>query len=305
MYLICISTKAEVLSLVPILNPTRKERAVVLDPEQPLHVYEVKGGVPPSYLDLEGLLGVWPEADYTYLFFTAPADTTLRSFFREHPEFRLTRHYQLDYGQWQQIAPQEPLVIDRFKIITKQQQVQLAPGEILLWIDPGVIFGSGLHPTTRSCLRALLTLYRENKPSKVLDLGTGTGILAIAAAKLGAASVEALDLNPMAIATAAANCRRNGVAGRVRLRKADAHQHLPAAELVCVNIHFDFLETFFKGTKLCRYRWAIVGGFLIQKLQEVVELLPTCAELKEPKVEETGWVTLILEIDRQRMRPND
>ena len=93
------------------------QRAKVLEPEQPLYVYELKGGIPPPCLRLEGLLGVWPEADYTYLFFTSPADTALKSFLRQHPEFHLTRHYQLPYGQWQQLAMREPLTVDRFKVI--------------------------------------------------------------------------------------------------------------------------------------------------------------------------------------------
>lgn len=272
----------------------------MLDPEQPLYVYELKGGVPPAFLDLEGLLGVWPEADYTYLFFTSPAEAALQSFFREHPEFSLSHHYRLPYGQWQQVAAREPLTVDRFKIITRQRKVELLPGEILLQIDPGVIFGSGLHPTTRGCLRALSLLYSEVSPTEVLDLGTGTGILAIAAAKLGAKRVEALDLNPMAISTAATNCERNEVNDIVHLVKGDARDHLPEAELLCVNIHFDFLEIIFHGSGLCSYRWAIISGFLKEKLARVRSLLPSCAVLKEPPLEEKGWMTLILEIEGSR-----
>ena len=272
----------------------------MLDPEQTLYVYELKGGVPPAYLDLDGLLGVWPEADYTYLFFTSPAEAILESFFQQHPEFSLTRHYKMPYGQWQQLAAQEPLIIDRFSIITRQQSVELMPGDILLWIDPGVIFGSGLHPTTRGCLRALSQLYVEARPVRVLDLGTGTGILAIAAAKLGAEQVEALDLNPMAISTAAANCERNGVSDVVRLIRGDARDHLPDAELLCVNIHFDFLEVFTGGPVLCNYRWAIIGGFLKEKLARVRELLPSCAKVKEPVLEEKGWITLIVEMEASK-----
>jgi ribosomal protein L11 methyltransferase len=269
----------------------------MIDPEQTLYVYELKGGVPPAFLDLEGLLGVWPEADYTYLFFTSSAEAILESFFQQHPEFCLTRHYQMPYGQWQQLAAQEPLTIDRFSIITRQKSVELMPGEILLWIDPGVIFGSGLHPTTRGCLRALSQLYAEVRPVSVLDLGTGTGILAIAAAKLGAEQVEALDLNPMAISTAAANCERNEVRDVVRLIRGDARDHLPDAELLCVNIHFDFLEVFFEGSVLCNYRWAIISGFLKEKLARIRQLLPSCVKVKEPVLEEKGWITLIVEIE--------
>jgi len=275
--------------------------AEVLDPEQLLYVYELKGGVPPAFLNLEGLLGVWPEADYTYLFFTSPADNALRSFFRQHPEYSLTRHYRLPYGQWQQLAVQEPLVIDRFKIITRKQSVTLSAGEILLWIDPGVMFGSGLHPTTRGCLRALSYLYSQVTPFTVLDLGTGTGILAIAAAKLGAGQVDAVDLNPLAISTAAANCERNGVKDVVRLIRGDARDELPEAELLCVNIHFDFLEAFLRSSAVCRYRWAIVGGFLKEKLPEVRVLLPSCTVVKKPVLLQKGWVTLLLEIEKEKV----
>lgn len=268
----------------------------MLDAEQLLYVYELKGGVPPPFLDLKGLLGVWPEADYTYLFFINPADTTLKSFFREHPEYSLTRHYRLPYGQWQQLVVQEPLVVDRFKIITSKKSVELLAGEILLWIDPGVIFGSGLHPTTRGCLRALSNLYSQAPPFTVLDLGTGTGILAIAAAKLGAGQVDAVDLNPMAISTAAANCERNGVKDVVTLIQGDARGKLPEAELLCVNIHFDFLESFLGSSAVCTYRWSIVGGFLKEKLPEVRALLPSCVSLREPVLQENGWITLILDI---------
>ena len=268
----------------------------MLDPEQPLYVYELKGGVPLAYLDLDGLLGVWPEAEYTYLFFTVPADAELESFLRDHSGFQLTRRYQMPYGHWQQLAAQEPIIVDRFRIITRPQQIHLSKQEILLRIDSGVIFGSGLHPTTRGCLRALSVVFSETIPSTVLDLGTGSGILAIAAAKLGAERVEALDLNPMAISTAASNCRRNEVESTVRLRRADARESLPDAELLCVNIHFDFLQDFLKSPDLFRYQWTIIGGFLKEKLAVVRELLPSRVQVKEPEIEERGWMTLILEL---------
>jgi ribosomal protein L11 methyltransferase len=268
----------------------------MLGPEQSLYVYELRGGVVPAYVELDGLLGIWPEADYTYLFFTSPADDILQAFLAEHPQFNLTHHYRLSYGQWQQLAVHEPIVLDRFKIITRQQAVDLSPGEILLHIDPGVMFGSGLHPTTRGCLRALSLLYSETKPSRVLDLGTGTGILAVAAAKLGAREVDALDLNPMAISTAAVNCDLNEVGEIVRLLRGDAREQLARADLLCVNIHFDFLETFLSGSTLYNFRWAIMSGFLKEKLVRVRNLLPSSVVVKEPVIEEEGWITLTLEI---------
>jgi ribosomal protein L11 methyltransferase len=270
----------------------------MLQPDQPIYVYELRGGIPPAFLDLEGLLGIWPEADYTYLFFTAPADAALEVFFQGHPEFSLASRYRMLYGEWQQLAGEEPLVIDRFKIITKYQPIDLDPEEFLLWIDPGVIFGSGLHPTTRGCLRALSLLYSGGGPARVLDLGTGSGILAIAAAQLGAKQVEAVDLNPMAVSTARSNCERNGVADRVVVRMANARECLPAADLLCVNIHFEFLQSFLGGSELCRYRWAVIGGFLKEKLKSVMALLPPCVRFKDKVIEESGWITLTVQMDR-------
>jgi ribosomal protein L11 methyltransferase len=81
------------------------------------------------------------------------------------------------------------------------------PGDVVLYLDPGMAFGTGLHPTTQLCLRLLERYARPGL--SVLDLGTGSGILAIAAAKLGAGPVLALDNDPVAVAVAAENIGLN------------------------------------------------------------------------------------------------
>src|ERR1051326_5781735 len=88
---------------------------------------------------------------------------------------------------------------------TKPKKTQ---AEVVL--DPGLSFGTGQHPTTRFCLEQIVAFHSPNKPQSFLDLGTGSGILAIAAAKLGYRPVLALDVDPQAIRTARANARRNG-----------------------------------------------------------------------------------------------
>lgn len=90
-------------------------------------------------------------------------------------------------------------------------------GSIELIVDAARAFGSGSHATTALCLRALQGETRRRRPGRVLDLGCGSGILAMAAAKLvPAARVVAVDLDPVSVATAAENTRLNGTATRIR-----------------------------------------------------------------------------------------
>jgi ribosomal protein L11 methyltransferase len=92
------------------------------------------------------------------------------------------------------------------------------PDDVVVAMDPGMAFGTGLHPTTRLCLAALdrLADRRSLAGTRVLDVGCGSGILAIAAVRLGAASALGVDTDPIAIESTVANARRNRIARRIR-----------------------------------------------------------------------------------------
>jgi ribosomal protein L11 methyltransferase len=94
----------------------------------------------------------------------------------------------------------------------------LVSGDVLVSVDPGMAFGTAEHPTTRGCLRALEGLVAEG--ARVADVGTGSGILAIAAVLLGARGVVALESDPWATATALRNARENAVGDKVDVREA-------------------------------------------------------------------------------------
>lgn len=96
-----------------------------------------------------------------------------------------------------------------------------ADGEVVVELDPGMAFGTGLHPTTRSCLVLLEETLQPG--DRVLDVGTGSGILALAALKLGAAHVLAMDVSEVAVAATRANAEANGVAERLDVRHATLH----------------------------------------------------------------------------------
>jgi ribosomal protein L11 methyltransferase len=97
----------------------------------------------------------------------------------------------------------------RTVIVPSWQEYVPRPDDIVLRLDPGMAFGTGLHPSTRLCIAALEEHVRPG--DAVLDLGTGSGVLAIAAYKLGAVSVLATDIDPIAVDVARENALRNGI----------------------------------------------------------------------------------------------
>jgi ribosomal protein L11 methyltransferase len=118
----------------------------------------------------------------------------------------------------------EQLVGRRFSVRGTHLTGPSAAGRVTLTLDAGVAFGSGEHGSTRGCLRAFEKLaYR--RPRRILDIGTGSGILAMAAAKLLHRKVLATDIEPWSVGVAARNARANGVGGLVRARLADGWSH--------------------------------------------------------------------------------
>jgi ribosomal protein L11 methyltransferase len=116
-------------------------------------------------------------------------------------------------------------------------------GQSVIVLDPGLSFGTGHHPTTAFCLEQLVARRRPRERQSFLDVGFGSGILAIAAAKLGYAPIEALDTDPEAVRVATANARRNRVRIRFRLQDAARLPLSPARKhlVVCANLSADLL----------------------------------------------------------------
>lgn len=124
-------------------------------------------------------------------------------------------------------------------------------------IDPGRAFGTGAHPTTRLCLELLADLPR----GKLLDVGTGSGVIAIGGAKLGFAPVVGVDLDPQALVAARENALVNGV--ELELHTLDARNaELPQAEVAVANIALDAVEAL--GPRL-RATLAVTSGYLVSE----------------------------------------
>jgi len=112
------------------------------------------------------------------------------------------------------------------------------PGDVVLALDPGMAFGTGLHPSTRLCLAALEAAGERGElgTARVLDLGCGSGILSIVAARLGASEVLGLDIDPIAIEATLANAKRNRLVRRIRARAGSLPTGEPPFDVVVANL---------------------------------------------------------------------
>jgi ribosomal protein L11 methyltransferase len=120
-------------------------------------------------------------------------------------------------GKWADAWKEHYLAqrIGRVVIVPSWAREPLADGEVAITLDPGMAFGTGLHPTTRACLVLLQAV--EPMPATVLDVGCGSGILALAALRLGASRAVGIDTDPLAVVAARENAERNGLGDRLEV----------------------------------------------------------------------------------------
>ena len=188
-------------------------------------------------------------------------------------------YHAMDIGKRLAIVPGwEEHDTDRIKII----------------MDPGMAFGTGTHETTSLCLETLDSLVKGGE--RVLDIGTGSGILAIAALKLGAGSAEGVDIDPMCVRTAGENAARNGVADRFKVLvgdlsdKASGQYNIITANIVAAAIlslapHVPVLMA-----PDARF---IASGIIDERKDEVLAGLRAAGLAPVEVKEKRGWVCII------------
>lgn len=139
-------------------------------------------------------------------------------------------------------------------------------GRIDIVLDPGMAFGTGQHATTRLCLEAIERICDTEQPASVLDMGAGSGLLAIAAAKLGAADILAIDNDPLAVAACITNARINDVTLQARL---DDTPPAGPFDLVVANILAGPLIDMAVPLAACTGRQLVLSGLLTTQLGDV------------------------------------
>jgi len=206
----------------------------------------------------------------------------------------------IDEADWAEAwkANYQPVRVGR-RLLVKPAWLEatVAPEDVLIELDPGMAFGTGTHPSTQLCLMAAEDLVGPQQ--RVLDLGCGSGILAIAAARLGAREVLALDVDPVAVRVARENARANGVGARVTVRQGsleDALREGRRFDLVLVNIlakvivemcHHGLAETVQPGGTL------VAAGIIEDQADEVAGALEKAGLPVEARRPSGDWVALV------------
>lgn len=200
----------------------------------------------------------------------------------------------------------EQLVGRRFAIRGTHVTAKPTPGRITLRLDAGVAFGSGEHGSTRGCLRALERV-AARRPWRILDLGTGSGVLAMAAARLLHRRVLATDIERWSVRTAAENVQLNGLRNRVRCELGNGWRYPP----VRAGAPYDLVFANILARPLCLMAGdlarrlkpggtAILAGLLSRQAQMVLAAHRRHGLHLRVRLSEGDWTTLVL--SRQPLR---
>ena len=190
----------------------------------------------------------------------------------QYKPFRLGRHFVVK-PTWEHYAPQE--------------------GDQILEIDPGMAFGTGTHETTGMCV-ALAEQYVKQGDS-VIDVGTGTGILALAAAYMGAKDVLAIDIDPVAVRVAEDNIRLNGMEKVVRAKTGDLLDHVDeVADVVIANIIADVICMMAAPVRahIKEGGYFICSGIARERKDEVIDALNAAGYAKLDIRDQGEWTAI-------------
>ena len=268
-------------------------------PYDDLYIYHLNGRLASrDNIPQNHFIGNWEEDGFSFLFFSQPAFEDIQNLLQSQPQLTYIDSYHMPYEQWQG-ASSTSFDHGAFQIIAPWENHDNDRSEKhVLIIDPGLVFGTGTHPTTRDCLDAVQLACRRHSPYSALDLGTGTGILALAAARLGCPLNLAVDLNLLAAATAARNVQFNGLEKQIAVVQGYAEDFIDRpADLVMANVHYEVMRKLIRSKGFRTKQCFILSGLLRSEAKQVkVELERMPAKILKSWTHEGIWHTFYGEL---------
>jgi ribosomal protein L11 methyltransferase len=199
------------------------------------------------------------------------------------------------------LAGLTPVTAGRFVVHGAHDRARIAPNRVGIEIEAALAFGTGHHGSTRGCLLVLDRMLKARRPRRILDVGTGTGVLAIAAARTLRAGVLASDIDPQAVTTARANARVNRVCAKVHVIHAAGLNHRSfrlrgGYDLVFANILLNPLRRLARplARVLASGGRVVLAGLLPQHGNAACAAYRTQGLALDRWIAVDGWVTLVL-----------
>lgn len=269
----------------------------MIPPDTLLYIYEIRGDAhhdshspPPSYI------GLWNEDDFVYLFFTKEEDEFVHDVMCHGRCDAISRH-EMRYEDWQTGLPASGITLAGIHFV-RQDHPAPPPGAVVL--DPSVVFGDGNHPTTLGCLAYMRDLVGSHKIETMLDLGTGTGILALAGATMGIERIVAVDKNLLAVSTARENVEANALSSIISVREGEARLYIDKPfDLVAANLPFHVLRDLVPLKEVTFHRYWIVSGINEQQAGLLQGLFLDQGYRLVDKRTDAPWVTFLVVNERR------
>ncbi|MGM0402499.1 MAG: 50S ribosomal protein L11 methyltransferase [Thermodesulfobacteriota bacterium] len=263
-------------------------------PYENLYIYYINGKVP-NGRDVfgGGFIGNWQESDSSFLFFSAPADEAVASLVAEKDGLTLKDRFFMPYEDWIG-GTLQAFSAAGIRVVPPWLAPKEKTDRSLILLDPGVVFGSGTHATTRDCLRALAAVFSNIDVTRTIDLGCGTGLLSLASARMGSAHVLAIDKNYLAAETTRDNIFRNNLQDRVLAVHGCAEDFVAMeADLLVANIHYDVMKRLIRAPGFLKKKWFILSGLLrTHTIRIEDDLRHHGAEIGRKWSEDGVWYTL-------------
>lgn len=269
-------------------------------PDSTLYIYYIDGKISPQQsFPPDIFLGNWEEDGFSFLFFRNPVREFVEEIIKANPTLNLLDTYEMTYEQWQG-GKIEPIRIGRFLLAPPWVGTEPEADANTIILDPGVVFGNGTHPTTQNCLEAIDLICTGKKVHTMLDLGTGTGILALAATKLGCRKALAVDFNYLAARTARTNVQLNDMNNQILVIQGRAEDYTVfPSDLLVANIHYDVMKKIVRSPGFLRQKWFLLSGLLRSEAREMADFLSRQPVIIVKRWDQNGIWTTFLGITRE------